>query len=284
MTSSLAVFTRNSFATASVLGLFIVATTSCDTGESTNPRPHCPPDTGTICGGPTGGGSNTGSGSSSGSGGQGGSAATNDVAGNVGVLLDAAFSQVSPYIGAATIVTTAKSGAPLETPYGEMTTSFSFLSVKTGPTWFFVKDDTAGATGIFSTHSVVNVPANGPVTLPVLDRSVITAIAGGLPAPVVIDDTGSVLVIKVVRNGQPLSGVTLTSPPAGATLAYDTGVGLYSNQVLETGPAGVILVLNANGPSSAQLMDLTLTDINQQSYFVQLRIQGAAATFAGFEL
>ena len=270
-----------------MLALWIATTTSCDTsGSNTDPRPHCPPDSGTICGGPTGGGSNPTGGSTSGggSGGQGGSAATNDVTGNVGVLLDAAFSQVSPYIGASTIMTTANSGAPLETPYGEMTTSFSFPSVKTGPTWFFVKDDTAGATGIFSTHSVVNVPVNGPVTLPVVDRSVITAIAGSLPAPVVIDGARGVLVIKVVRNGQPLAGVALTTPPAGSTLVYDTGVGLYSNQVLQTGPAGVILVLNVDGPSGAQLMDLTLTDLTQQSYFVQIRTQGAAATFAGYEL
>jgi hypothetical protein len=67
-------------------------------------------------------------------------------------------------------------------------------------------------------------------------------------------------------------------------MAYDTGVGLYSNQVQQTGPAGVIVAFNVDGPSSAQLMDLTLTDTNQQSYFVQIRIQGATATFAGYEL
>jgi hypothetical protein len=287
MTSSLASFSRHRFTTVSILALCVATTAGCDTsGSNTDPRPHCPPDAGTICGGPTGGGSNTSGGSSSGSGsgGQGGSAATNDVTGNVGVLSDLGFSQVSPYIGAATIVTTAKSGAPLEAPYGEMTTSFSFLSVKTGPTWFFVKDDTAGATGIFSTHSVVSVPVNGPVTLPVVDSNVLTSIAGSLPTPVVIDGSRGVLVIKVVRNGQPLAGVSLTTPPAGAELVYDTGVGLYSNQVLQTGPAGVIMALNVDGPSTAQLMDLTLTDINQQSYFVQIRIQAAAATFAGYEL
>jgi hypothetical protein len=87
-----------------------------------------------------------------------------------------------------------------------------------------------------------------------------------------------------VRNGQPLAGISLATPPAGATLAYDTGVGLYSNQTLQTGPAGVILALNVDGPSSPQLMDLTLTDVNQQSYFVQIRIHAGAATFAGYEL
>jgi hypothetical protein len=282
MTSSLARFFRAGFPLASVLALSVAATTSCDTGESTNPRPHCPPDAGTICGGPTGpGGAGSGS---SGSGGQGGSAATNDITGKVAVIIDAAFTQVSPYIGAATITTTATSGAPLDAPYGEMTTSFTFPSVKTGATWFFVKDDTVGATGIFSTHSVVNVPANGPITLPVIDRNVIATIAASLPVPVVIDGTRGVFVIKVMRNGQPLSGVSLTSPPAGATMAYDVGAGAYSNQTLQTGPAGVILAINVDGPAAAQLMDLTLTDVAQQTYFVQIKTQAASATFAGFEL
>jgi hypothetical protein len=200
------------------------------------------------------------------------------------VLNDTGFSQVSSYIGAATIITTEDTGAPIEAEYGEKTTSFTLASVKAGPTWFFVQDQTVGATGIFSTHSVVNVPASGPVTLPVVDRNIIAAIAGSLPTPVVIDGSRGVLVIKVVRNGQPLSGVTLSTPPSGAVMAYDTGVGLYSNQVQQTGPAGVIVAFNVDGPSSAQLMDLTLTDTNQQTNFVQIRIQGATATFAGYEL
>jgi len=269
----------------SLLALWIAATAGCETGDSnTNPRPLCPPDAGTDCIGPSGGGNNTSGGGSSGNGGQGGSSATNDVTGNVGVLNDVGFSQVSPYIGASTIVTTSNAGMQIDTPYGEMKTSFTLLDVKTGSTWFYVQDQTVGATGIFSTHSVVSVPANGPVTLPVVDRSVINTIAGMLPTPVVIDGTRGVMVLKIVRNGQPLAGVSLSTPLPGATTVYDNGVGLYSNQVQQTGPAGVILALNVDGPATAQLIDLTLTDVNQQSYFVQIRYQAGAATFAGFEL
>lgn len=260
------------------------ASAGCETSDSNiNPRPSCPPNT-PNCVGPSGGGTITSGGGSSGSGGEGGSSATNDVTGNVGVLIDTAFSQISPYIGAATIHSTSNSNTALEDPYGDMKTTFTLLDVKTGPTWFFVEDKTAGATGVFSTHSVVGVPTQGSISLPVVDRAVVSSIAGNLPSPIFIDGTRGFVAIKIVRNGQPLAGVALTSPLPGATIAYDTGVGLYSNQVQQTGPAGVILAFNVDGPSASQLMDLTLTDVSQQSYFVQVRIQAATATFVGFEL
>ena len=285
MTSFRARFLRPSVTTLSVLASWIAGRAGCETGDSnTNPRPLCPPDAGTDCVGPTGGGSNSSGGGSTGSSGQGGSSGTNDVTGNVGVLSEVSFSQVSPYIGASTIITTSNAGMSIDTPYGEMKTSFTLLDVRTGPTWFYVQDQTVGATGIFSTHSVVNVPVSGSVTLPVVDRSVMQSIAGMLPSPIVIDGTRGVMVLKIVRNGQPLSGVSLTTPLPGSTTVYDAGVGLYSNQVQQTGPAGVILAFNVDGPSSAQLIDLTLTDVNQQSFFVQVRYQAGSATFAGFEL
>lgn len=267
-----------------VVAVLFSASIGCDTGGSTtNPRPGCPPNT-PNCVGPTGGGVNPSGGGSSGSGGEGGSAATNDVTGNVGVLLDASFATVSVYSGASTIHSTSNSNMALEDPYGDMKSSFTLLDVKTGPTWFFVEDETVGATGIFSTHSVVGIPVQGNVTLPVVDRNVVTSIAGTLPTPIFIDETRGFVALMIVRNGQPLEGVSLTSSLPGATIAYDTGVGLYSNEVQQTGPAGVILAFNVDGPSASQLMDLTLTDLNQQSYFVQIRVQAATATFVGFEL
>lgn len=284
MTSPPVRIIRPAVIVAFVSTLWATATVGCDSGNSnTDPRPSCPPDAGTPCVGPTGGGSNP-SGGSGGSGGQGGSSATNDVTGKVGVLNDLGFSLLSSYIGAATIYTTSNANTSIDAPYGESATSFTLLNVKTGPTWFFVQDQTAGATGVFSTHSVLNVPPSGPVTLPVVDRNIVTSIAGSLPVPIVIDGSRGILVLKVVRQGKPMEGVSLVSAPAGSSLAYDTGVGLYSNQTLQTGSAGVILAFNLDGPTNAQLLDLTLTDSTQQSYVVQVRVQAGAATFAGFEL
>ncbi len=285
MTPSLFTFLRRSFTTSTLLLVALVAS-ACDTGNSTTtPRPSCPPDSPLPCGVvTTGGGSNSSGGGGSGGEGSGGSSATNDVQGNVGVLNDVAFSTIAPYIGDATIITTSTFGTIIEAPYGDMAPTFTLPSVMSGSTWFFVQDQTVGATGIFSTHSVVNIPVAGQVTLPVVDRNVVFAIAGSLPAPIIVDDTKGVLVLKIVRNGQPLSGVALTTPLPGAELAYDTGIGLYSNQTKQTGPAGVILALNVDGPNAPELRDLTLIDAFGAAFFIQVRIQAGAATFAGYQL
>lgn len=285
MTLARSSFLRTSLLLVTFVGTWITAVGGCDPGDTnTDPRPVCPPGSPADCVGPAGGGTNPSGGGSSSGGGQGGSSATSDVSGKVGVLIDSAFSQVSAYSGASTVFTTSSKGAPLQAPYGESTTSFSFVDVKAGSTWFFVQDDTVGATGVFSTHSVVNVPVSGSVILPVVDRNVVSTVAAMLPTPVVVDGSKGVLILKVQRNKQPLAGVALTTSLPGAEVAYDNGIGLYSNQSTFTGPAGVILALNVDGPAAAQLMDLTLTDVNQQSYFVQVRVQAGAATFAGFEL
>ncbi|MDI1433833.1 hypothetical protein [Polyangium sorediatum] len=253
---------------------------ACGSAETDlGPRPPC---TGPGCVNPSGGINPSGGG-----GGQGGEGGTlsNDVTGNVGVLNDPSFTQIGPYAGAATIFATSNTGTLLEAPYGDMVTSFSLPSVISGTPWIFVRDETLGATGIFSTHSSVRVPSSGPVTLPVVDRNMLASIAGTLPAPIVINTTTRAhLIIKVSRNNQPLSGVTLTTQLPGAEVVYDTGVGIYSNSTNLTGPAGVILVFDVDAPQTAEQRTFTLTDANQQGFMIQLPIQAGAATVAGFTL
>ncbi|MDI1444797.1 hypothetical protein [Polyangium sp. 6x1] len=267
---------------ASMFGSLVFVAAACGSSETDlDPRPPC---TGTGCVNPSGGSSATGGGG--GSGGQGGEGGTlsNDVTGNVGVLNEPSFSQIGPYAGASTIFATSSTGMPLEAPYGDMVTSFSLPSVISGTPWIFVRDETIGATGILSTHSAVRVPSSGPVTLPVVDRNVLSSIAGTLPAPLVIDTARAHLIIKLSRNGQPLSGVTLTTPLPGAEIVYDTGVGLYSNQTNLTGTAGVILVFDVDAPQTAEQRTLTLTDAAQQGFTIQLPIQAGAATVGAFVL
>ncbi len=234
---------------------------------------------------PSGGGSagNGGGGGTGGQGGQGGTL-TSDVTGNVGVLNEPSFAQIGPYLGAATLFATSNTGMLLEAPYGDAVSTFSLPSVMSGTQWIFVRDETVGGTGILSTHSAVRVPVSGPVTLPVVDRNVLASIAATLPAPIVIDTARAHLLIKVTRNGQPLSGIKLTTPLPGAEIVYDTGVGLYSNQTTLTGPAGVILVFDVDAPQMAELRGFTLTDAGGQGFTVELPIQAGAATVAGFAL
>ncbi|MDI3286335.1 hypothetical protein [Polyangium sp. 15x6] len=274
MSSSLSPLLR-----AFVFGSLVFVAAACGSAETDlDPRPPC---TGPGCVNPSGG--STASGGGGGQGGEGG-ALSSDVTGNVGVLNEPSFAQIGPYAGAATIFATSSTGMPLEAPYGDMVTSFSLPSVISGTPWIFVRDETIGATGILSTHSAVRVPSSGPVTLPVVDRNVLSSIASTLPAPLVIDTTRAHLIIKVSRNGQPLSGVTLTTPLPGAEIAYDTGVGLYSNQTNLTGTAGVILAFDVDAPQTAEQRTFTLTDAAQQGFMIQLPIQAGAATVAAFTL
>lgn len=263
-----------------MFGSLVFVAAACSSADTDlGPRPPC---TGEGCVNPSGG--SAGSGGGGGQGGEGGGMLSNDVTGNVGVLNDPSFSQIGPYAGAATIFATSSTGMLLEAPYGDMVTSFSLPSVISGTPWIFVRDETIGATGILSTHSAVRVPSSGPVTLPVVDRNVLSSIAATLPAPIVIDTTRAHLIIKVSRNGQPLSGVALTTSLPGAEIVYDTGVGLYSNQTNLTGAAGVILALDVDAPQTAEQRTFTLTDATQQGFMIQLPIQAGAATVAAFSL
>lgn len=268
----------------SALLSLVFAAAACSSADTDlDPRPPC---TGEGCVNPSGGGTNTGGSGSGGAGGQGGQGGelSSDVTGNVGVLNDPSFTLIGPYAGAATIFATSSSGQLLEAPYGDMITSFTLPSVMSGTPWLFVRDETVGGTGILSTHSAVQVPRLGSVTLPVVDRNVLQSIASTLPAPLIIDASRAQLIIKITRGGLPLSGVTLTTPLPGAEITYDTGVGLYSNQTKQTDQAGVILALNVIAPDVAEIRTFTLTDAAQIGFVVELPIQAGAATVAGFAL
>jgi len=272
-------FTASLGLRASLVALVALVATACDTSDSDlDPRPPCQ---GTGCVNVTGGAGGSGGG---GQGGSGGGSVTNDVVGNVGVLNENTFNVISPYAGAATIFTTSTAGDVIDAPYGDAVTSFTLPSVMSGPTWFFVRDETVGATGVLSTHSVVNVPVSGGVTLPMVDRNVLSAITTMLPVPTTLDTSRAHLILAISRNGQPLSGVSLTTPFPGATIAYDNGPGLYTNQANQTGTAGMILVLDIDGPQATELRDLTIVDAQQQGFTIQVRIQATAATIAGFQI
>jgi len=214
----------------------------------------------------------------------GGGMATNDVTGTVGLLLEQTFQQITPYNGAATIQTISSTGAVIESPYGPSAPTFNLPQVMSGPRWFFVRDETAGGSGVFSTHSLLNIPVTSPVTLPVVDRNVMSTIAGQLPAPVVVDPSRSQVIMKIARGGQPLSGVSLNTPLPGSELVYDNGVGLYTNQTKQTGPGGVIILMNVDAPAVAELRQLTLTDVTGAGFIIELTVQAGTATIAGYTL
>jgi hypothetical protein len=272
------------FFVATAIGSLAAACGPVDT--DVGPKPPCPADAGTCTttsgGAGSGGGGQGGSGGSGG--GNGGGQQSNDVRGSVGILNSPSFSTISPYVGAATIFAPSSGGTLAQAPYSDANPMFEIADVTPGRTWFLVRDETVGATGILSTHSLLDVPTSGEVMLPVIERQVLSSIAGMLPAPTTIQDGKAHLVLLFVRNGLPLSGVTVSTALPGAVMAYDDGIGLYTNQTKLTGPAGVSLVLNLEAPATAEMRNLTVTDVNGQGYMIQLPVQSNAATFAAFEL
>lgn len=277
---SSASFGRRGFSVSSAILLSSVLWGCGSVDSDLPPKPPCPEDA-AGCVTTTGGGSTS---NGTGGGGVGGNASSNDISGTLGVLNEPTFSVVAPYVGEATIMTTSDMSKPIESPYGAAMPTFKLPSVQKGLTWFFVRDETVGGTGILSTSSVLAVPAAGPVTLPVIDLTMLSTIVSTLPAPTVLDTAKAHLVMKIVRNGQPLAGATLNTPLPGAIIAYDTGAGLYSNQTKQTGPAGVVLVFNADAPSNGELRELQLTDVVGQAYTVTIRMAAASASYAGFDL
>lgn len=259
----------------------------CGSPESNlPPRDPCPEGS-PGCITTTGGGSGSGSGgnsSSSGAGGAGGGTTSNDVSGTVITLAEPTFSVSTPYLNDATILTISAAAQPISAPYGAAMPKFSLSSVMNGLTWFFVRDETVGAAGILSTHSVLSVPVAGAVTLPVVDRNMLSTIIATLPAPALLDTAKSHLVMKIARNGQPLSGVKLSTSLPGAIIAYDDGPGIYTNQAQQTGAAGVVIAFNVDAAQTPELRQLQVTDAVGQAFIIEIQMSAGSASFAGYTL
>jgi hypothetical protein len=262
------------------LSVALFAACSGADGTQLENRPPCPQDAGGCVS--TSGGSTPGP-DGGGEGGSGG-ASSSDVHGDVGVLNDPTFMQIAAYAGAATIIGTGANGMSVQAPYGNGNSTFTLKNLPAGQSWVLVRDETVGAGGIFSTYSAVQVPAAGDVMLPVIDRQLLTSIAGTLPVAATVQPDKAHLVIELVRSKLPLSGVSLSTQLPGAVIAYDTGPGLYSNTTKQTSSEGTILVFNLDAPTNGEILTLTLSDVAGQSYTIQLPIRAATATLGAFNL
>jgi hypothetical protein len=248
------------------------------------PGPPCPEDAG--CHVETAGAQ--GSTGAGGGGGVGGAAAGITVTGVVADLTTATFDQSTLYSGEATIQGDQAGGGTTTADYGgDAGTGSSFtltnVAVRAGANWLLAAPTATNSA--FDTYSAVLLPSVAPVTLPIVDREVLTTIAATLPSPVMLDDTASQIVLVLTRAGAPLAGVQLAATPVGAAVAYDQGPGVYSTDATATGAAGIVLLLNT--PASNAQLDLTIELVDPQSgsqIAAELRARGGAATFARFAL
>jgi hypothetical protein len=266
-------------------GLVALATTlgcspGSDTGSTYGPPPEC--DAGDACI-TTGATMTSGSGGQGGSGGSGGSGqGGGTVTGTVHEITDPLFKMSQTYLGAATILV---DGTNTMVPYnGATSDTFSIPDVPAGDQWFFVQDDTAGTSGIYSTYSLVNAPPPGPLTLPVVQRTLLETIMSTLPISTSPVPDRAHAVLTILRNAQPVSGVRLDilPVPSDDVAYYDDATAGYSNLASATGATGILLILNI--PATDPLLTIHLVDANQAAFMATIRVAPNAVTMTAIDI
>lgn len=209
-------------------------------------------------------GPTVGSGSGSGSSGGTDAGTTEDggdsglvVTGSVVVTNSAMFDSFSVYTGETTVFAPAAGGGEVSAPCGGVAGStFTLKNAAGGQSWLFVRDDTQGGTGIFSTYSNQTV-SNAPLPVPVVDMLTLSTIA--TPVGTFVDMTKAQVILRVRRKGAPIEGVSLKDPGDGIVV-YDDGQGSYSAGVTATGTGGVILLFNVTPQGAEGTVTVTLTE------------------------
>ena len=263
------------------------AALGCEARDRFPPPPPPPPcEAGVGCGSASGthvDGTGSGGGGGSGSGGGGGATGQIiDVTGTVGLAVTAELDQIQSYDGLATIEGPGPKGTTVKASFGGAAgKTFTLVGVVSGSDWLFVHDDTSGATGVLSTFSPHTLPSPTPITVPVVDQTLLQGIAQNQPGAPFLDETRAQIILVLKQGGvMPASGVSVKSGAGGAILVYDQGPGIYTGQTTETGSAGVIVLLNA---PAAQELTIEL-GLGTKFYDVVIPTAAGAATVGRFDL
>jgi hypothetical protein len=263
-----------------LLSLALVLAAACEK-ERTPLGPPPPCKSGEMCGTVAAAGMGVGSGGAGGQGGdgQGGEAKFGDLAGTIATLNSNTFDTTEPFDQPASVLALLEDGT--ETAAYDGTDPFLFEDLPTGDVWLLATPSQAATTlPVFTVHSV---PSSN-VVAPILAIDVLNEIAIGLPGQPFPQLAAAQIILKLERSGLPLPGVSVVGDTGDAVVAYDEGIGAYSSDVLATGTAGVLLLLNTFGPGDAAFTTLTVQDEALTEYTIEIPIQAGAATFATFEL
>ena len=212
-----------------------------------------------------------------------------DVTATVVIYSEPTFSVADSYQGAATLEGDKVGGGKVSVPYGATNgTSVTLPGVAAGSGWLYVDDSSGGQTGIFSTYSLQSLPANGTLALPVISRPLLLAIFTKLPIPGVVDVTAAQVVLRFQRKGVPLAGISLSAPVKGATVAFDSGPGVFTTDAKATSTGGMILLLNtavaaAGGSITVGFVDAA-ADAGATTYTLTIPTAAGAASFAEIQL
>jgi hypothetical protein len=218
--------------------------------------------------------------------GTGGGVASSDLTGTVHRIVSPNFADTGmAFSGAATISVYPAVGSQIDVPYGGSAGStFDAKGVGAGEAWLFVKDQTVGTAGVWSTVSSVSVPQITPVALPVVDQALITTLAGSLPTVKArgVSTSAAHVVFLIQHAGAPYQGVMVTAGAGGATIVYDTAPGAYSDTATATGAAGTAILFDAG---LSGMVSVTLTDPAQgKSWPVSVLAGAGAITLAPEDL
>ena len=229
--------------------------------------------------------SSSASSNSSSSAGTGGAVSTSELKGTIDKITSPDFSDTaSAFSGAATVKVYPAVGSEIDVPFAGTPPTFDAKNVAAGKAWFFVQDQSMGASGIWSTVSSVTVPQISSVVLPVIDAALVTSIASTLPAVQAkgVSQKSAHVVLLLQHGGAPYKGVQVSSGGGGAIVAYDIGQGLYSDAATSTGAAGTVILFDT---SLSGLASITITDTAlAKSWPVSVLTGAGAFTLATFDL
>jgi hypothetical protein len=223
-----------------------------------------------------------------GTGGAGGSiAGASDVAGTVHRISTSTFDDVGTVLTGAATVFALPGTAMISAPYGgSATTTFTLPSVPAGLTWFLVRDETNGGSGVLSTFSQATVPSLSALPLPALDLGVLQNIASSLPmlSGAGVSTQASQIILLLTHGNGPYKGVSVSGGSVGATVVYDLGPGNFTDTGTATGSGGMIILFNSgiSGPATIALTDNTTTPATQ--YALPVRSEHGAATIVRADL
>lgn len=266
---------RSSSLWAALAALISLSTSACVQEKDTDWKPPGSCSNDAPCTNPVSGGGSTSGGA------DGGPAVGVQVTGDVGLLSTLTFNNPTGYDGAATVFATASDGTTVSAPFGGSSAStFTLDDVRVGPQWFFVRDDTSGATDVYSTYTPITVPEQpGPLLLYVVDRPTLQAIAFQQPGSPQLSPNQAQVILFLERDDMPAQGVALAGDAGGAIVLYDEGTGEYSQSATVTGASGRMVLLNVPVPADG-VLSLNFDTGTPPLIGVDLAVEADAATIA----
>jgi hypothetical protein len=215
-----------------------------------------------------------------------GDAAVTSFLGQVVVFQDTGFSQMSPFMGSGLVYVPTSSGQK-EVPVAGDAGVFTADDVLVGYSWFTVVPDTASVdagpvgTVLVPTWSAVDVQPSAATSKPVplMNVTLLNTIYSSLSSPTVAGaDAAQVVVVFERDDGQRVSNVTIVNAPTSEHVAYDVGLGGYSEEATATGDMGVAILVNAIGAGEVEWQhpevegSFSLQPIAGQVFFVRLEL------------